>query len=348
MTTMRVPQQSLIMNTVTLRSALAALLLLACSSGSPGPSSSGGSGGEDPPDETGGRGGAATGGSGGQKPTGGSGGQTATGGSGGQTAGGSGGGGAGGASGGNGGEGGSPGDASTPPAADAGAPPSGDAGQSGMPVTFPGTHAACPACKSIFDGKTTTGWTSWGKTATGIGVVEGNWDVVEAALHSVGTARNVLASNGDYLNFRLIFSIKHSGGGHQPCIVIWGRRPPPNDAMGGIQIQAPHTNMWDYRPGQNKNISGTKVGSVAINDAQWAQCEVLAKGSAGSFRMACCQQDATGDKPCKGVEILRFNVAGTGNNGPVSLQAHNSGVHDMYKHIFIEDNPAVDDLLTTK
>jgi hypothetical protein len=193
-----------------------------------------------------------------------------------------------------------------------------------------------------------TGWTSYGKTASGIGEVMGNWTVQNGALHSVGTARNVLASSGDYNDFRLIFSIKHADGGHQPCIVIWGRRPPPNDAMGGLQIQAPHTNMWDYRPGQNKNISGMKVGTVAINDTQWSQCEVLAKGTAGSFRMACCQQDATGDKPCKGVEILRFSVAGTGNNGPVSLQAHNSGVHDEYKNIFVEENPTVDELLTTK
>src|SRR5204863_6790236 len=226
---------------------------------------------------------------GGNKGTGG-GGQTATGGSTGATGGSAGPtGGSGGGSGDTGGSAGSPGDAGT------GVEP----GPPGMPVYFPGMHPACPNCKNLFDGKTTTGWTSWGKTAAGIGVVMGNWDVQDNALHSVGTARNVLATSGDYNDFRLIFSIKHSGGGHQPCIVIWGRRPPPNDAMGGIQIQAPHTSMWDYRPGQNKNISGTKVGTVAINDAQWSQCEVLAKGT-GQFRMACCQQDATGDKPCKG------------------------------------------------
>jgi len=322
------------MTTSTLRVALCGVLLLGCSSGSPGKSSSGGSGGEE---ETGGA--PATGGSGGQKATGGSGGKASTGGSSGAT------GGSGGSSTGGGGgssEGGSGGSAP----ADGGAPPAGDAG-GGMPVTFPGMHPACPACKSLFDGKTTTGWTSWGKTASGIGPVEGNWDVQAGALHSTGKARNVLATSGDYDNFRLIFSIKHNGGGHQPCIVIWGRRPPPNDAMGGIQIQAPHTNMWDYRPGQNKNISGTKVGTVAINDTQWSQCEVLAKGT-GQFRMACCQQDATGDKPCKGVEILKFDVAGAGNKGPISLQAHNAGVMDMYKNIFVEDSPAVDDLLTTK
>src|SRR6185369_14523208 len=193
----------------------------------------------------------------------------------------------------------------------------------GMPTYFPGMHPACPNCKNLFDGKTTMGWTSWGKAGGAIGPVMGTWDVQNGYLHSTGTMRNVLATNGNYNNFRFIFSIKHMDGGHQPCIVIWGRRPPPNDAMGGIQIQAPHTSMWDYRPGQNKNISGMKVGTVAINDAQWAQCEVLAKGTAGQFRMACCQQDATGDKPCKGVEILKFSVAGSGNNGPISLQAHN-------------------------
>ena len=313
------------------------VLLAGCAS-SPG-KMVGGTGGEEPPDDTGGSGGtpvstggkgAATGGSGGESS--GTGGQQATGGSRQGGAGGSGD--TGGASGGAGGAGGGAGE--------------GGGGNSGMPTYFPGMHPACPNCKNLFDGKTLTGWTSWGKTGGGIGPVMGTWDVQMSALHSTGTMRNVLATNGDYNNFRLIFSIKHMDGGHQPCIVIWGRRPPPNDAMGGIQIQAPHTSMWDYRPGQNKNIGGTKVGTVAINDAQWAQCEVLAKGTTGSFRMACCQQDAAGAMPCKGVEILKFSVAGAGNNGPISLQAHNGGVHDMYKNIFVEENPTVDDLLTTK
>jgi len=321
---------------------LCSILLVSCSSGGPG-KTTGGAGGEEPPDDTGGSGGKATGGSGGKATGGSTGGSTggregATGGSGGST-------------GGSGPTGGSGGggevDAGTAPdtGATADAAPS---GTPGMPTYFPGTHPACPNCKNLFDGKTLMGWTSWGKTGGGIGPVMGTWDVQNGYLHSTGTMRNVLATNGNYNNFRFIFSIKHMDGGHQPCIVIWGRNPPPNDAMGGIQIQAPHTSMWDYRPGQNKNIGGTKVGTVAINDAQWSQCEVLAKGTTGSFRMACCQQDATGDKPCKGVEILKFSVAGAGNDGPISLQAHNGGVHDMYKNIYVEPDPAVDDLLTTK
>jgi hypothetical protein len=318
------------MNTRTLSLLLCGVLGLGCSSGTDKgtpPITTGGSG---PPAGTGGGGGTpppAYGGSGGN---GGSGGQTPIAGSGGS----------GGESGGSGGSA-SPGDAGTPPAT------GGDDGGSGTPVSFPGMHPKCPNCKSIFDGKTLTGWTSYAKVEVAVGPAPGNWDVVDGALHSVGTRRGVLATNDDYGDFRLIFSIKHSGGGHQPCIVIWGMRPPPNDAMGGIQIQAPHTNMWDYRPGKNANINGMKVGTTAINDAQWSQCEVLAKAT-GEFRMACCQQDAAGNTPCKGVELLHFNVAGAGNKGPISLQAHNAGVHDSYKNIFIEASPAVDDLLTTK
>src|SRR6185436_5732499 len=102
---------------------------------------------------------------------------------------------------------------------DGGAPP-GDAGpQTGMPTYFPGMHLVCSNCKNLFDGKILTGWTSWGKAGGGIGPVMGTWDVQMAALHSTGTMRNVLATNGDYNNFRLIFSIKHMDGGHQPCIV---------------------------------------------------------------------------------------------------------------------------------
>jgi hypothetical protein len=220
-----------------------------------------------------------------------------------------------------------------------------------MPVTFPGTFPGCPNCKSLFDGTSTTGWTAWAKGAAGIVATDGMWDVKDGALQSLGKLRNVLATNGDYNDFRLILQIRHpppTGKNHQPCIVLWGRRPPPNDAMGGIQIQAPHTSMWDYRPNQNKNIGGMAVGKVAINDANWSQCEILAHGSKGEFRMACCQLAGNGETPCKGTEILHFTAAGAGNNGPISLQTHNPGLLDEYKGIFVEENPTVDDLITTK
>jgi hypothetical protein len=317
------------------------LFLFACASGTdrntpPVPASSGGSGGSTSTD---------TGGTVGTPPSsgntsGGSGGTSASGGttgSGGITA-----------------SGGSGGTSETPDAApvattDGASAPASDGGSVG--ATFPGTFPNCPNCKAIYDGKSTAGWTSWGKSGAGIGMLDGNWDILDGALHSTGKMRNVLATNGDYNDFRLIFQIRHlkpTGNAHQPCIVIWGRRPAPNDAMGGIQIQAPHTSMWDYRPGQNKNIGGMKVGTANINDANWSQCEVLAHGSKGDFRMACCQLAGNGETPCKGTELLHFTVAGSGNNGPISLQAHNAGLLDEYKGIFVEENPTVDDLITTK
>ena len=229
-------------------------------------------------------------------------------------------------------------------AADAGEPAADTGSLPSEPVP-PGLH-------SIFDGKTLDGWVTGAKDpADKTKIVEnpGLWSVVDGALHSNGTTRGFLATKADYGDFRFIFSIRHlkaTGNNHQPCIVIWGRRPFPNDAGGGIQIQAPHTNMWDYRPDHDGNLGGQSVGKAAINDANWAQCEVLAKAAAGEFRMACCQR--TGPDRCKGVEILKFAKPGYGNVGPIMLQVHNPGLHDEYKDISIEANPTVNDLITTK
>jgi hypothetical protein len=228
--------------------------------------------------------------------------------------------------------------------ADSGEPPA-DTGAGPSEPVPPGLH-------SIFDGKTLDGWFPGAKDPadpTKISESPMLWSVVDGALHSNGTSRGFLATKADYGDFRLIFSIRHlpaTGKNHQPCIVIWGRRPFPNDAGGGIQIQAPHTSMWDYRPGHDGNLGGQAVGKAAINDSQWAQCEVLAKAIAGEFRMACCQR--TGADRCKGVELLKFAKPGYGNVGPIMLQVHNPGLHDEYKDISIEANPTVDDLITTK
>jgi hypothetical protein len=108
--------------------------------------------------------------------------------------------------------------------------------------------------------------------------------------------------------------------------------------------------MWDYRPGQNKSPAGkTSLGSSGASGMDWSQCEMLVKGSTGEFRVACCKL-TPGAGPCKGIEVLRFkDTVSMGNlKGPIAWQAHNSGHIIHWTDVFIEENPAVDDLITTK
>jgi hypothetical protein len=120
---------------------------------------------------------------------------------------------------------------------------------------------------------------------------------------------------------------------------------PPNDALGAIQLQPPNGSTWDYRPGKN-NSGGqfvTKVPHPSFDNKQWSRCEILGRKATGQLRMACCQPI-----PCKGVEVVRFTDPTAARSGPIGLQVHNSGLHDEYKDISIEENPTVNDLITTK
>jgi Domain of Unknown Function (DUF1080) len=226
---------------------------------------------------------------------------------------------------------------------DAGADVAGAGGSGGSsPSLFPN-------CKSLFDGATLNGWLP--SSGTGLGNAPASWDIQDGALHMKGTVRGVLATGADYGDFRFIFSVRKlpkdaTATDHNPCVLLWGHRPPPNDALGAIQIQAPTINMWDYRNG-SVVIRGTRVGAVTIDLTKWSQCEILAHQGIGELRMACCQLSGTGDTPCKAVEILRFQDATAGHTGPIGLQVHNAGLHDEYKNICIEPNPVVNDLITT-
>ena len=218
------------------------------------------------------------------------------------------------------------------PSAD-GSSPSADPG---LPGAFPG----CPNCKSIFDGKTLTGWTA----------VDEVFAVKEGAIASTGKARGFLHSNADYQNFRLIFSNKLISAGHAQNMLLWCQKPFPNNACDGIQFQPPGGSMWDYRAGIDKNVLAAnkmKVGTSGAKNNEWSQCEILAKGTTGEFRVACCPLGTMAH--CKGTEILKYHdTTLAGAKGPIAWQAHNPGHLILWKDIFIEENPTVDDLITTK
>ena len=201
----------------------------------------------------------------------------------------------------------------------------------------------------LFNGKDLDGWLqSSGKE---LGNAAGTWEVREHALHANGTVRGTLASKRDYASFRLILSVRQlpSTGtdNHYASALIWGIRPPPNDALGALQFGLPNGYHWDYRPGKPGD-GGTlfKATSAGLSRTAWSQCEILAKAATGEARMACCQ--LTGDAPCKAKEVLSFKDASAGRAGPVALQIHSVGGHDEYKNITLEENPADDSLITTK
>jgi hypothetical protein len=223
-----------------------------------------------------------------------------------------------------------------------------DAGEGGSSddggtVVMP--DAGSGAATKVFDGTTTNGW---------VAVPPNSWIVKDAALASTGAARGYLYYDKDYSDYRVIFSIRQVDGNHKPCVLVFTQRPPPAlDALGGVQFQVPQGGHWDYRPGKNNagNAYFTKVGAGGggISTAEWARCEILVRSSTGVARMACCQLPG-GTGTCKGMEILDFkdDPANVTKKGPFALQMHNSGIHDEYKDITIEENPAVDDLITTK
>jgi hypothetical protein len=103
--------------------------------------------------------------------------------------------------------------------------------------------------RSLFDGKTLDGWVC----ATNA------WTVRDGAMASLGAGRGVIYTQHEYLNYRLIFTMRHVSGqpDHQACVLIYGTIPPSGqkglDALGAIQFQPPNGGHWDYRSGHNNS-----------------------------------------------------------------------------------------------
>jgi 3-keto-disaccharide hydrolase len=175
-----------------------------------------------------------------------------------------------------------------------------------------------------------------------------SWIVKDGAMASTGAGRGVIYTKDDYSNYRLIFTMRQVSGNHQPCFLIFCTRPEkdkkPLDALGGIQFQVPNGGHWDYRPGQNKGGVGfTSPTKTKFDNKQWCRVEILVDVAAGTARMAVAQPVGA-----KAVENLDYNVPEAGKTGPIAWQMHNGGILDEYKDVWIEINPKVKDLITTK
>jgi hypothetical protein len=211
----------------------------------------------------------------------------------------------------------------------------------------------CPGCRAIFDGKALDGW----------GIEKpGSFVVKNGAIASTGQGSHLWTSR-DYQDYRLFFTVRQVGAepgkGHRPTVTLLGKRPDPAApklprGLLGVQLQPPHGGSWDYRksgqegdPKKNPQFYTHPEQRPKFDDKKWHRCEVLVKGSTGSFKAACCEIEGRTD--CKAVEVLSFHdpeLAGT--RGPFCIQIHNSGLYDEYKDLYVDEQPTSDELLTTK
>ena len=230
------------------------------------------------------------------------------------------------------------------------APPSGD-GPAAVDPGPAGAFALCPKCKPMFDGKSFDGWVL--SPAAAFEVKAG----VFASTGKVAGGEAHAWTKDDYGEYRIFFTVRHVSGKHLPCTVMFGIRPPegkaPARGMNGIQFQPPKGGSWDYRPGKGGEpyMSGRKewmypTPRPMFDTAKWHRCEILAHASKGSFRAACCEIE--GRDSCKAVVSLEYADPTIGKKAPFAIMMHNEGLIDEYKDFWIETDPAVDDLLSTK
>lgn len=211
----------------------------------------------------------------------------------------------------------------------------------------PATLLKIRSMAPLFDGRTLDGWIPDPARKGG----QPYWTVRHGAICSTGAGRGVLYTRGDYSRYRIIFEVRHVSGrpDHQPCVLVFCRRPPGPaakglDALGAIQFQVPNGGHWDYRPGHNdagKDFS--RPVRTRYDDHAWAQVEILVDAAKGVVRMAVAQPVGT-----RGVENLDFANPAAGRPGPFALQIHNGGLFDEYRDLRIEVNPADERLITAE
>jgi hypothetical protein len=136
-----------------------------------------------------------------------------------------------------------------------------DMAQVAPPATAPTTSAApasqlAPAPKVplpagmtlLFDGTSLAGWKQ---------IPPDQWIVKNGALVSLGKGRGVIATEGQYSRYRVIFDIRHVSAepnkDHPACVLFFGKNPAegekPLDMLGAIQFMVPQGFRWDYPPG---------------------------------------------------------------------------------------------------
>jgi hypothetical protein len=211
--------------------------------------------------------------------------------------------------------------------------------------------ASCPGCRSLFDGKSLDGWSM---EKPGSFVVKGG------AIASTGPGSHIW-TNEAFLDYRLFFTLRQVGNepgkGHRPSVTFLGQLPDPAApkfprGLHGVQLQPPHGGAWDYRksgqegdPKKNPDFYQRPDPRPKFDDKKWHRCEVVVKGSEGSFKAACCEIE--GKESCQAIQVLAFkDPALAGAKGPFCIQIHNSGLYDEFKDVYVDDKLTSDAFLT--
>jgi hypothetical protein len=219
--------------------------------------------------------------------------------------------------------------------------PTASAASTSQPTSAP--DAPLPAGMThLFDGKTLAGWRQ---------IPPEQWIVKDGALVSLGKGRGVIATQGQYGRYRVIFDIRHVSAepkqDHPACVLFFCTNPAENekplDMLGAVQFMVPQGFHWDYRPG--KNNSGkeffTSITKSKADPLKWSRVELLVDAESGAARLAVAQPPGA-----PAIEIARFKDPAAGKKGPFAIQMHNGGLVDEYANIAIEENPKVDELIT--
>jgi hypothetical protein len=196
----------------------------------------------------------------------------------------------------------------------------------------------------LFDGRTLAGWKQ---------IPADQWVVKDGALVSLGKGRGVIATEGQYSKYRIIFDIRHVSAepkkDHPACVLFFCTNPPENekplDMLGVVQFMVPQGFHWDYRPGKGNsgNAFFTTITKSTADQRQWSRVELLVDAESGTARLAVAQPPGA-----PAVELGRFRDPTAGKKGPFAIQMHNGGLVDEYANIAIEENPKVDGLITVR
>jgi hypothetical protein len=183
---------------------------------------------------------------------------------------------------------------------------------------------------SLFDGETLRGWQ--GDPAI--------WSVKDSAIHGVSDkGSELILSDGDYADFRLILKSKLVSESNHLGVCFWGARTSDWGYGECILVIPPTGHMWDYHPGMSDDPSYQKLPHPDFDPHVWNETEILAHLKTGTVRVA-----------VNGVEVTRYTDKNPARlqKGPIGLQIHSGASEVEYKDIEIEVDPKANRLVTVK
>ncbi len=201
-----------------------------------------------------------------------------------------------------------------------------------IPLTPP--HTGKSVTKTLFDGKTLTGW-------------RGNpdwWSVVGGAIVGKSNEKvptSFLYTDDSYSDFRLTLSSRMVTSENHAGVCFWGEIATQNDNKWythGPLVIFPNPSMWDYNAGQGLRVYKTTAEKVT-SQHDWVQVEILAQGN--RVRTA-----------FNGVQVMEWREPDPSRIkvGPIGIQLHALADPQevAYKDIVIETFPKEDRLFTLK